>query len=182
MNFPSLKTTRFSLRQFTNNDLENVYKGLSNPEVIKYYGISYASLEATKAQISWFFQLEKEETGVWWAIESLENQEFCGGIGFNNLDKQHKRAEIGFWLLTESWNKGIISEVLPDICQFAFKNIGLHRIEAQVETENFACQKVLQKSNFIYEGTLRECEIKNGQYISLAIFSLLNSVDESIQQ
>lgn len=173
MNFPTLITPRFLLRQFSDNDLENVYNGLSHPEVIKYYGISYDSLEATKAQISWFSQLEKEETGIWWAIESVENQEFCGAIGFNNLEKQHKRAEIGFWLLPESWKKGIISEVLPVVCQYAFEKLGLHRIEAQVETENSACQKVIEKAKFIYEGTLRECEIKDGKYISLAVFSLI---------
>lgn len=182
MNFPSLITSRFSLRQFTNNDLENVYKGLSHPDVIKYYGISYNSLEETKEQMNWFSQLEKDETGIWWAIESIENQGFCGAIGFNNLNKQHKRAEIGFWLLPESWGKGIMSEVLPLVCQYVFENLGLHRIEAQVETENLACQKVLDKSNFSYEGTLRECEIKDGKYISLAVFSLLNTSISNLQQ
>ncbi len=172
-----MTTNRFLLRQFTDNDLQNVYKGLSLPEVIKYYGISYASLEATKEQISWFSQLEKDETGIWWAIESFENQEFCGAIGFNNLNKQHKRAEIGFWLLPESWGKGIMSEVLPLVSQYAFENLGLHRIEAQVETENLACQNVMKKNNFLFEGTLKEYEFKEGKYISLDLFALFNPKD-----
>lgn len=174
MNFPTLKTSRFQLRQFSDNDLENVYKGLSHPEVIKFYGISFDTLEAAKEQIGWFSQLEKEETGIWWAIESIDNQQFCGAIGFNNLNKQHKRAEIGFWLLPESWKNGIISEVLPIICNYAFEIRGLHRIEAQVETENIQCQNTIKNAKFIYEGTLRECEIQNGKYINLAIFSLIN--------
>lgn len=177
MNFPTQKTTRFLLRQISNNDLENVYNGLSHPEVIQYYGISYDSLEATQAQISWFSQLEKDETGIWWAIESLESHEFCGAIGFNNLNKQHKRAEIGFWLLPNAWRKGIISEVLPNVCQYAFEKLGLHRIEAQVETENSACKNVMKKNNFLFEGTLKECEFKDGKYISLDLFALINSKD-----
>jgi ribosomal-protein-alanine N-acetyltransferase len=172
-----MTTNRFLLRQFSDNDLENVYKGLSHPEVIKYYGISFDSLEETKEQIIWFSQLEKDETGIWWAIESIENQEFCGAIGFNNLNKQHKRAEIGFWLLPESWRKGIISEVLPIACNYAFKNLGLHRIEAQVETENLACQNIMKKNNFLFEGTLNECEFKDGKYISLDLFALFNTKD-----
>ena len=83
-----IATNRFLLRQFSKNDLENVYRGLSHPEVIKYYGVSYDSLEATKEQITWFSQLEIEGTGIWWAIESLEDKEFCGAIGFNNLDNK----------------------------------------------------------------------------------------------
>ena len=172
-----MTTNRFLLRQFTDNDLQNVYKGLSHPEVIKYYGISFASLEETKEQMSWFSQLEKDETGIWWAIESIENQEFCGAIGFNNLNKQHKRAEIGFWLLPESWKKGIISEVLPTVCDYAFESLGLHRVEAQVETENLACQNIMKKNNFLFEGTLNECEFKDGKYISLDLFALFNTKD-----
>ena len=172
-----MTTNRFLLRQFTDNDLQNVYKGLSHPEVIKYYGISFASLEETKEQMSWFSQLEKDETGIWWAIESIENQEFCGAIGFNNLNKQHKRAEIGFWLLPESWKKGIISEVLPTVCDYAFESLGLHRVEAQVETENLACLNIMKKNNFLFEGTLNECEFKDGKYISLDLFALFNTKD-----
>ena len=48
--FPILKTERLLLRQFVDTDLENVFKGLSHPEIIKYYGVSYQTLEATKAQ------------------------------------------------------------------------------------------------------------------------------------
>jgi [ribosomal protein S5]-alanine N-acetyltransferase len=172
-----MTTNRFLIRQFTNNDLENVYQGLSDPEVIKYYGISFDSLEATKEQIIWFSQLEKDETGIWWAIESIENQEFCGAIGFNNLNKEHKRAEIGFWLLPKSWGKGIISEVLPLVCQYAYENLGLHRIEAQVETENLACKNVLEKNNFLLDGTLKDYEFKDGKYVSLDLFALINPKD-----
>ena len=67
-NFPKIETERFTLRQFTRRDLENVYKGLSHPDVIKYYGISFNSIEATNEQIIWFRNLEKNETGIWWAI------------------------------------------------------------------------------------------------------------------
>jgi len=49
-NFPTIETKRFILRQFTDNDLENIFQGLSNSEVIKYYGISFDNLEATKEQ------------------------------------------------------------------------------------------------------------------------------------
>jgi len=41
-------TDRFRLRNFVQSDIEDVYKGLSHPEVIKYYGISYTSLEKPK--------------------------------------------------------------------------------------------------------------------------------------
>ncbi|MGY6648414.1 GNAT family N-acetyltransferase [Wenyingzhuangia sp. IMCC45574] len=63
--FPILETERLILRQFSMEDLNHVFKGLSHPEVIKYYGINFTSLEKTKEQIQWFQQLEKEESGIW---------------------------------------------------------------------------------------------------------------------
>ncbi|PAM93344.1 GNAT family N-acetyltransferase, partial [Flavobacterium sp. IR1] len=63
-----LTTARFLLRKFRDPDLRNVYKGLSHPEVIKYYGVSYSSLEATNEQMRWFRELEEKEGGGWWVI------------------------------------------------------------------------------------------------------------------
>lgn len=171
--FPELKTSRLLLRQFNKNDLESVFKGLSHPQVIKYYGISYTTLEATRAQMDFYADLEKNETGIWWAICDLLNQTFYGAAGFSSLSKEHKKAELGYWLMPEFWKKGIISEALPVVCEYGFENLGLHRIEALVETENESSKNALTKLDFILEGTMRDCEIKDGKFISLHIYSRL---------
>ena len=63
-NFPILKTDRLLLREITDADLANIYSGLSNPKVIQHYGVSYDSLEATKAQMAWF----ADKKQLRWAI------------------------------------------------------------------------------------------------------------------
>ena len=173
--FPTLKTERLLLRQFVASDIENVFKGLSHPDIIKFYGVSYQTVEATKEQMDFFADLEKEETGIWWAICSLDNQKFYGAGGLNNLNKEHKKAEIGFWLLTDFWGQGIMNEAMPLLCDYGFYKLGLHRIEGIVETENINCKKAMAKLNFDLEGTMRDCEIKNGKFISLDIYAKLNN-------
>jgi [ribosomal protein S5]-alanine N-acetyltransferase len=69
--FPIIKTERLLLRQFIESDTENVFKGLSHPDVVKYYGVSYNTLENTKYQMKFFNDLEENETGIWWAVCSL---------------------------------------------------------------------------------------------------------------
>ncbi len=172
--FQKIKTERFLLRQFIESDIDNVFKGLSDPEIIKYYGVSYKTLEATKEQMEFFTNLEKEGTGIWWAICSLDNTIFYGAGGLNNLNKEHKKAEIGFWLLKDYWGQGIMTEVMPFICEFGFNKLGLHRIEGLVETENLNCKNAMKKLDFILEGTMQNCEIKNGKFISLHIYAKLN--------
>ena len=171
IDFPIIKTERLLLRQFIASDLENVYKGLSDTEIIKYYGVSYKTLEDTKAQMQFFVDLEKEGTGIWWAVCSLDNKTFYGAGGLNSLNKVHKKAEIGFWLLKEFWGQGIMTEVMPIICNYGFDNLELHRIEGLVETDNLTCKKAMKKLDFKLEGTMKDCEVKNGKFISLDIYA-----------
>jgi len=176
MEFPIIKTERLLLRQFKESDLENVYKGLSHPDIIKYYGVSYPTLESTKDQMDFFAGLEKNETGIWWAVCSPGNKTFYGAGGLNSLNKEHRKAEIGFWLLTDFWGEGIMAEAMPLICNYGFENLGLHRIEGLVETNNINCKRAMAKLDFEHEGTMKDCEIKNGEFISLDIYAKIKNI------
>ena len=94
---------------------------------------------------------------------------------FDDIDviqsKEHKKAEIGFWLLTEFWGQCIMTEVMPIICNYGFDNLGLHRIEGLVEKDNLNCKNAMKKLDFTHEGTMTDCEIKNGKFISLDIYA-----------
>ena len=176
--FPIFKTARFLLRQFNEADLENVYTGLSHPDVIKYYGVHYTSREDTQKQLRWFAELERNGTGIWWAVCSPDNQLFFGAAGLNDLHEKNRKAEIGFWLLPQFWGRGIIEEVVPFVVEYGFNKLGLHRIEALVETENVNCKKVMDKLDFVQEGTMKECEIKNGRWISLDIYAIFYQTEK----
>ena len=169
--FPSLKTNRLLLRQFTDSDLQDVFRGLSHPDIIKYYGVSYKTLEETNEQMKFFKDLEENETGIWWAVCSLDNQIFYGAGGLNNWSKDHQKAEVGFWLISDYWGQGIMTEAMPLICKYGFEELGLHRIEGFVETENINCKRAMGKLEFFHEGTMRDCEVKNGKFISLDIYA-----------
>ena len=173
--FPILRTDNYLLRQIVDTDLENIFHGLSNPEVIKYYGVSFSTIEETKDQLTFYRDLEINSTGIWWAICSLNNEEFYGAIGFNNRNLIHHNAEIGYWLLPQFWRKGIVKNVLPIVCNFAFNELQLHRIVAMIESENIASRKTVEQFGFNYEGTMKECELKDGRWIDLEIFAYINT-------
>ena len=173
--FPTIQTNRLLLRQFVESDLENVFKGLSDPEIIKFYGVSYKTIEDTKEQMKFFADLEKNETGIWWAVCSLDNATFYGAGGLNSLSKEHKKAEIGFWLLKNYWGQGIMTETMPIICNYGFEQLGLHRIEGIVETDNLNCKNAMKKLDFKHEGTMKDREIKNGRFISLDMYARLKN-------
>ncbi len=140
---PTIKTDRLLLRQIVASDIDNIFKGLSNPDIVEYYGVNFQSLEEAKEQMAYYADLEKNETGIWFAVCSLANQTFYGAGGLNSLSKEHKKAEIGFWLLTDFWGQGIMTEAMPLICDYGFDKFGLHRIEGFVETGNINCKKAI---------------------------------------
>lgn len=171
-----ISTERFLLRSIDEKDKNYIFQGLSNPEVTKYYGVHFDSLESTEIQMKFYADLVKEGTGQWFAICSLNNNQFFGAVGLNNLNAIHQKAEIGFWLLPEFWGQGILQEAVPAICDFGFKELKLHRIEAFVETKNINSIRAMKRLNFIHEGTMIDCEFKNGEYISLDIYAKLQTL------
>ena len=164
--FPILKTDRLLLREIIDSDLENIFKGLSHPDVIRHYGVSFDSLEATKEQMMWF----ADQKQLWWAICSSDNQTFYGAGGLNDIDLKERKAEIGLWLLPEFWGQRIMKEALPLIANYGLHELQLHRIEGFVESDNTNCKNAMTKLDFQLEKTIPDFEIKNGKPISVDIY------------
>lgn len=171
--FPFLETERYLLQEIKPEDQQFIYEGLSHPEIIPFYGISYSSYDETTAQMTFYKELTENGNGAWWKIVDKTTTENIGAVGYNNYHEAHKKAEIGYWLLPRFWKKGIISEVLPSVIHYLQENIGIHRIESLIEEGNEASCRIMEKLGFGYEGKMRDCEIKNGKYISLHIYSLI---------
>ena len=131
-----------------------MYEGLSHAEVIKYYGLSFKTLDAAQAQMDFYEEILNAGTGIWWAIcyKDCPN-ELIGTCGFNDWNPFFKRAEIGYWLLTEQWRNGVMKECIPVIIKYAFDEIHIHRITALVEEGNKASALQLKYFGFQYEGT-----------------------------
>lgn len=161
------------LRRIVATDLPELYAGFGDPQVTHHYGVHFDSLDATREQLAWYDRLLAEGTGIWWAVCDRRTATFLGAIGLNDLKAVHRKAEIGFWLLRAHWGKGIMSDVLPHVLRHAFGDMGLHRVEAIVETDNRASGRLLARHGFSHEGTMREAERKHGRWIDLEIHALL---------
>ncbi len=171
--FPELTTQRFNLKQVLPADQQFLFEGLSDPVETPYYGVYYQSFEATKTQLDWYEKNYSDGSGIHWKIVEKNSAKSVGVISVYYYKPEHKKAEAGFWLLPQFRNKGITSEVLKPVIQYWQQEKELHRLEAFVEEENTASSKLLEKAGFVYEGTMKDCEIKFGKYISLRIYALV---------
>lgn len=159
----------------TDTDLPHIYRGLSDPRVVAYYGVSYDSLTACQEQMEWYAELTRTERGAWHLIRSKHAGEPLGAIGYNDADPTHKRAELGYWLYPEHWGKGVMSTALGLWLPMTYRTTDLHRLLAVVEEPNHPSARLLERAGFHYEGTARECECTGDGFISLRHYAILRS-------
>ena len=94
-----------------------------------------------------------------WAIEVDGGA--VGGIGLELLsDVERVSAELGYWLGERYWNRGIVTEAVREVTAEAFRRLNLTRIFALPFADNIGSIRVLEKSGFVLEGTLRQSAIK----------------------
>ena len=92
------------------------------------------------------------------------NDEAVGGIGFvMNADVERVSAEIGYWLAEPFWGRGITTEALVAVTQYAVAMHALTRIFAVPFAWNAPSCRVLEKAGYVLEARLRCSAIKDGQ-------------------
>lgn len=97
-----------------------------------------------------------------------------GSIGVFRQENIHRLiAELGNYIAEEYWGKGIMTEVVKQICEFVFKNSDIIRIYAEPFAYNTASCRVLEKAGFHFEGILKHNAIKNNKVIDMKMYALI---------
>jgi len=176
--FPVIHTNRLDLVEIRQQHLKNIYNLFSDENVTRFYNLLPLTVESDAQKfIDWYQNRFKEKLGIRWGISLKGEQDIIGTIGFNNFTKRHK-ANIGYDLQPDYWNKGIMTEALRAVINFGFNQLEINRMEAEVMQGNVNSEKLLLKLNFLKEGVLREWMLWNNNYYDMSMFSLLKSDSE----
>ena len=171
--FLPLETERLLLRKVEQTDASFILEFFKNDDATKYMLYHFYHLDEVQIQMDYYENQYKNETGCYWLLQKKTTNESIGVIGLHNISKEHRKGEIGFWVLPQFTGLGYTTEVGRVIVDYCFTALNFNRVEATVETENFASQKVIEKLGFKYEGTFREFEMNNGKFIDLMMFASL---------
>ena len=172
--FPNLETHRLNLRRLTSTDVNEVLALRSNPEIMKF--IPRPLITTQEEALEFIITMDTtidSNTVINWAITTKENDKVIGMIGYYRMKPENYRAEVGYLLATEHHGKGIISEALQRVVQFGFEEMGLNSIEAVIDPENIASEKVLLKTNFEKEAYFKEHQFFDGIFFDSVFYSLL---------
>ncbi|OXA75549.1 ribosomal-protein-alanine N-acetyltransferase [Flavobacterium aquidurense] len=173
--FPIIETERLVLRRITSEDVNEIFELRSNPETMKY--IPRPLVKTNEDALEHIAMIEDKiitNVGINWGISLRDNPKLLGIIGYYRMQPENYRAEIGYMLLPEFHGKGIIPESVNRLIRFGFDDLKLHSIEAVIDPDNLASEKVLQKCGFIKEAHFKESDFYEGRFLDKVIYSLLD--------
>jgi RimJ/RimL family protein N-acetyltransferase len=118
--------------------------------------------------------LTKQRTGdqINFAITLRETGELAGVMGLI-VNREHNRAEIGYWIGVPYWGRGYATEAGRAVVGHAFEGLGLNRVHAEVFARNPASARVLQKIGMRHEGTQRAHIVKWGEAMDVEAYGML---------
>ncbi len=100
--------------------------------------------------------------------------EFAGLIGFKGTDKANQKTEIGFWLSEKFQKHGIVTKSVERLCDFAFADLGMNRIQIRCAVGNFPSKNIAKKLGFKFEGIERQGELLSSNvFVDLEVYSKL---------
>lgn len=98
--------------------------------------------------------------------------EYCGSVGLN-IEREHGRAEMGYWIGVPYWGRGYASEAAQAVVAYGFGVLGLNRIYATVFGGNTASRRVAEKAGMKYEGCMCQHVNKWGRFVDVEVYGLL---------
>ncbi|MEG1257208.1 GNAT family protein [Clostridium sp.] len=172
--FPELESERLIYREVNAEDVEDIFKIYSDPQVAKYDWYRPISTKNDALSIINRYGEEfQDKEEITWGVARKSDNKIIGYCCLGDFDDDSIRSEIGYGFNRDEWNKGYATETIKVLVKFGFEIMELNRIEAQVTLGNDASVKALKKANFLQEGIVRERTIMKGEFVDDVILAII---------
>jgi RimJ/RimL family protein N-acetyltransferase len=109
-----------------------------------------------------------------------DSNRLIGIISIKNIDWINKKANIGYWIGEKYWGRGIGTECVRLIINYAFSNLGLKELYAYVYLSNKASIRVLEKNGLKKKGEVNEYNKILDRYQKSTVYAIKNRADKSL--
>lgn len=98
----------------------------------------------------------REDLGYAYFVVHKADGALLGSVTLSNVRRGvSQTASVGYWIGLPYANKGYMTDAVQGLATHAFRNLGLHRLEAACMPANAASARVLTKAGFTCEGRAR---------------------------
>ncbi|MFB5368982.1 GNAT family N-acetyltransferase [Enterococcus faecalis] len=163
------------LRKLSTNDYTTYHNWRNDIEVMQTTSpqLDIYTLEETEQFIS---MIASQSNAKGYMIEYKETGKTVGIISLINIDYKNRSAECIIDIGSKDmWGKGIGTEAMSLILEFAFNELNLHRVYLQVFSFNERAVNLYEKIGFTHVGKFREALYRTGKWHDIIIMDILKN-------
>lgn len=164
----------YRLRELERKDLSEINKWRNDIEVINCLGAPFRYINY-EVDEKWFdAYMCNRNNCVRCAIVDEVNDDIVGLVSLTNVDFIRRSAVFHIMIgKSENRGKGIGSFATKEMLHHAFENMNLNRVELEALSNNARAISMYKKIGFVEEGVKRQAVYKNGEYVDMTLFSIL---------
>lgn len=171
------ETRRLVMRPYAMPDCNQVWNVVRSPQI---YATTYAiPRNYPKERVEWWFSFVNNNirTGSSYELGMfLKNGgAYIGNAGLINVSKDNRNAAVTYFVNPLFWGHQFACEGAYEMLRFGFSELKLRRIYGKCMSHNIASAKVMEKLGFIYEGRGRSEIQKDGVFVDVDHYSILDS-------
>ena len=158
---PVLRGDHVTLRPADDSDPPRFVPWFADMEVTRYLGRRTAV--ALYYEVDTLKKFGESDNAVFWMIEA--DGETIGATGIHAIDWINAHATTGIVIgAKEHWRKGYATEAMRLRTRYAFRELNLHKLMTEVDTENEASRKALERNGYRSVGIRREQTFREGKW------------------
>jgi ribosomal-protein-alanine N-acetyltransferase len=171
---PTIETERLVLRPFRLEGADDVQR-LTGAREIAAATLTIPHPYPAGAAAAWIASHAEasDRGGVELAIEARSDATLVGAIGLN-IEHEHRRAEIGYWIGVPFWGRGYANGGCPGRARLRLRRSGTEpRLRLPLHEQ--PSLRLLRKIGMAREGTRRAHSLKWGEYLDSEAHAILRS-------
>ncbi len=132
------------------------------PEVARHSWPAPSTVEAFERFIEWTWAERAAGRYTCFGVVPRDSITAAGLFELRPLQPGFFRAELGFFIDRPLWGTGVFQDGARLVADFAFKAVGVHRIEVRASVDNARSNAALKKIGAQQEGLLRASFVHDG--------------------
>lgn len=178
-----LETDRLVMRKLETADTKDMYAYASREQTSRYLlWYPHNSEYATRGLLERLKRDYRDGTYYELALVYKENGKMIGTCGITSFDDVNLSVEIGYVLNPDYWGMGLAAEAASVMINFAFFEIGAHRVEARYMKGNENSRRVMEKCGMTFEGMAKGKLLVKGLFRDIGTCAITEDEYFSVQR
>ena len=178
---PRLLGERIMLREYRAEDIRAIRSWVNDAETTRYLSTRFWPAQTSVDSEEFLSRmLQSSHNAYNFVIADAKDERYIGQLDLFRLDWRLRLGELGMVIADQSERgHGIGPEALRLLQTFAFRTLGLERLELEVHMDNAPALACYRKAGFTLEGVKRHAFFTDGRFCDIGIMSVLREEYEA---